>query len=261
MFLFEHTRDAAHLERAVELSKAYADQYSPAGSGHRTFLVVAANAALRFGDTVGGDRPVKEAVRAAQRGLGHYPQDPQLLATYGNALALQYDRDGQRRTLDRAVAAHTNAVRFAPEGHEDHPWRLSDLGVALSRVAKATGEVQDAQHAVEVHRRAVRAAGLEPIDARARTAPDVTVLHNLGSALLIEYEFTHEEGVLEEALARHRQAGQTSAALAFAKSIHFELGLADALYTQYEQSGDEAAFDEGMDVRRGVIANSRTGIR
>ncbi|MFE5709858.1 CHAT domain-containing protein [Streptomyces sp. NPDC056501] len=195
------------------------------------------------------------------------------LALWGLALRLRYEREGDPRDLDAAVAALREAETAAGSRHPDRAGILSRLAVSLRERHERTGGLEDLLEGVRTARAAVDAGGA--VDRGGR-------LHNLGLALRLCHERMGDPADLEEAVAVHREA------VALAPPGHrdhslLQQGLANALQVRFERTsaaedlqeridaleaaaeaagggaGTVARDDDGADGQRAVDAGTRAG--
>jgi hypothetical protein len=184
---------------------------------------------------------VDQAEHAITTGSGS--PNPVLLATLGNVLQLQYDRDHQPRTLDRAITSLKEAAAALPSGTSRLAVCLGNLGNALFNRAELTGAIDDLDAALETFRRA-----LTDTDPESSRAP--LLWSGLGRALLARSGRTDSAPAdLEDAIAALERAAQISAMTA---PVHPLLlgNLAGAYRTRYERGGQETDLAAAADLYR-----------
>jgi hypothetical protein len=167
---------------------------------------------------------------------------PELAAT-GAAAYEQYRADGDRGTLDLAVAAYEQAETLAVNGLPDRSAVLSNLGLVLLDRHDATGAEADLQRSLAVLEEAVSSApdpgsrraavinrvsalvtvatgnrdaaalsrAVELLDSAELRADDEAVLACRGRARLEEFRLTRDPAVLDEAVRALEQAARFNA--------------------------------------------------
>jgi tetratricopeptide (TPR) repeat protein len=206
------------------------------------------------------------------------------LRAIGRALLRDGQRTGERRALERAVAARRDAYRLSGRGTE---YGL-ELGSALIHLYAITGSARDVDEAVAILEamarrtgdaatrasalsglgqallaRFLRGANTRPNDlARAMDAHDKAVdiapmadpnrglyLSELGAARIREYEHTGDTNVLSGALDLLRDAVAVTADGHVEATVRL-LGLGNALWTTFDRTCDFAVLDEAITIFR-----------
>jgi hypothetical protein len=67
----------------------------------------------------------------------------------------RFEHFGDLADGDRTISIHEQAVNLTPDGHDDKPCYLSDLGKSLSRRFEHSGDLADCDRAILVQEQAV----------------------------------------------------------------------------------------------------------
>ncbi|KDR70421.1 hypothetical protein GALMADRAFT_144721 [Galerina marginata CBS 339.88] len=110
-----------------------------------------------------------------------------------------YQSSGNLKDLDDAVLAQQEAVQSTPEGHEDMPDHLNNLGISLSGRFKHTGNLSDIDAAISAYQEAIRIADEED--------PLLPLyLNNLGNAFSSRFERTSSLIDIRASVLAYRRA-------------------------------------------------------
>lgn len=152
------------------------------------------------------DRAIEVADR---RGSGYIRNVAPIVQNLGTAFLALGERTHDVETLNNAINAFRQALRFFAPGTYDRTLSLSNLGMALQFRYSLTGAPDDITEAVTVLREAVEdTSDLDP-DRPAR-------MTNLCMALGSSFQVTHDAGELNEAI----EVGQTALATLPLSSVH-----------------------------------------
>jgi hypothetical protein len=183
---------------------------------------------------------VDQAERAVAEGGGS--PDPVLLATVGNVLQLQYDRDNRPGTLDRAIASLQQAAAALPPGSRLAVC-LGNLGNALLNRVELTDAATDLDAALHAFRQALTNA--DPQSPHARL-----LWSGLGRALLARSgRADGGPADLEDAVAALERAARTGARSAPVHPLLLS-NLADAYRARYERGGQETDLTAAVNAYR-----------
>jgi tetratricopeptide (TPR) repeat protein len=182
---FEHTRDRADLDHALELL-APALAAVPAGSPLRTLVLSTLGMTHfhRFGlgeGTSDLDRAVDLLDEAVRRTSTTDSLHAETSAVLGTALALRFAQARSVDDLNRGVAALRSSVHTAPSTDPHRPTWLAQFGSALVTRYSQTGEMGDLNDALSTLE---EAAATSPAD----HAHHDIILSSLAHALLMRFE-------------------------------------------------------------------------
>ncbi|GAA2521035.1 CHAT domain-containing tetratricopeptide repeat protein [Winogradskya humida] len=189
------------------------------------------------------DQAVTQAEQACRISRGPAP-----LGALGAAHLHRYALDGDRKDLDRAVAALTEATR-EPTG-TGHRTRLSHLGEALTAMYAVTGNTRTLEQAVLTHRQATLGLLQRPVDASADWS---TALTSLSETLLLRFERLGDEAALDEAITALRSA-LTPPPPAILRHALVRCRLVVALRRRYSASGGTTAHLHEARLQADLIA-------
>ncbi|KAF6754601.1 CHAT domain-containing protein [Ephemerocybe angulata] len=115
------------------------------------------------------------------------------------AYMLRFNRTGSLDDLTGAITAQERAAEITPDGHEDLPFILNNLGNLYSSRFDRFGRIEDVTKSISVKRRAIdlTAEGHRDLPSR---------LNNLGVSLMRRFERTGDISDITEAISVQRQA-------------------------------------------------------
>ncbi|MEU6758157.1 CHAT domain-containing protein [Streptomyces sp. NPDC046685] len=246
---FLRTRDAALLQRAIELGRSVAAA-TPAGHPNRGvrldhFATALATRGEEFGDHAALAEAVaieREAIACTSAGHRLRVQFLGNLAVNLNALFRATGELGH--VMDAIDVARRTA--HATVGQGEHPRSLGILAVMLHSRFLVTGELQVLSEAVDHARESVR-LGANLVAGQAQR------LSNLGTMLSDWFTMTGKASVLDEAIAAQRAAADVTADDDPNRAGRLA-NLGGVLGMAYEEFGDRGALWDAIAARRASVA-------
>ncbi|MGW0198998.1 CHAT domain-containing protein [Nonomuraea sp. NPDC003201] len=157
---FQHTRERASLDQAIELlvlaANATAQDHPYLSLRLETYGRALAMRFEAYADPADGDAAVVQCERA-ERAARNAVDRGTALHVLGDVLQARYERAGESADdLRRAGEALEKAVRTLPATHPDHALTLRSLGIAIRFRAAARQDSRAADRAVRLLKRAAK---------------------------------------------------------------------------------------------------------
>lgn len=190
-----------------------------------------------------------EQIRCAEQGLTVIEDDDRhrslLIALLADGYENRYEREGDLRDLDAAVAVRADAVHDGVLEGDDAVMLESNLSYDLLTRYRVTGAGKDLDDALGHAQRAVAATGSDhPI--RAELLSKLAMVHSARFAL------TGDDADLDRELELAREARRT-AAPAYAGVALFNLVV--TLTSRFDHRGDYRDLDAGIDLAEEALAH------
>ncbi|MFL1376030.1 CHAT domain-containing tetratricopeptide repeat protein [Nocardiopsis protaetiae] len=186
--------------------------------------------------------PFDAALRAWERITrltpGEHPTAPGRLSNLGMLLATRFQRLGDFDDLDRAIAAHLDALALIPAGTAVPALFQSNLCASLRLRFEHIGDPDDLDRAITHGRQAVESASTEDPDR-------ADYLTNLGSALHTRFQRTGDLDDLHQAIAHGRQAVESASTEDPDRALYLS-NLCAAVLSRFERTGDLADLDQAI---------------
>ncbi|KAF5326423.1 hypothetical protein D9611_001044 [Ephemerocybe angulata] len=164
---------------------------------------------------------------------------------YAIDMANRFKETGDIADLHEAIAAMQEAVKLTPEGNEDLPLRLNNLGCTLMYRFEQTRDLLDIAGSISIHQRAVQLTPEGDADLAAR-------LHSLGNSLLSRFERTGDYPDVAEALSTQRRAVVLTPR-DHADLPHIANSLGISLMRHFEHTGDIGNVVESISILREAV--------
>jgi len=148
----------------------------------------------------------------------------------GTILKERFKQTGDIDEISNAISAWQRAVQLTPDGHDDMPGGLNNLGNSFLRRFERTGDLTDIANAISAHQRAVQ---LTP-DGHANMP---NWLNSLGNSFFRRFERTGDLTDIADAISAHQRVVQlTPDGHAWMPSWLGNLGTSFLL--RFERTGD-----------------------
>ena len=157
----------------------------------------------------------------------------------------RFERVGNLADLEEAISVQRRAIQLTPNGHEDMPGRLNNLGNSYQCRFEHAGELSDIEEAISLQQRAVQLAPNGHANMPGW-------LNNLGNSYMRRFERTGEIPDIAEAISRQQQALQLT------PNGHANIPLyLDSVGNSYqccfERSGDLGDIEEAISVQQQAV--------